>query len=134
MDSYFNAFPIIYTADLAKALGFYRDLLGFSETFRFPADGEPAFVALTLAGGGSLALAEAAAGQPGAHGRPLHPGDRGSFELCVYTHDVDQSIATLRARGVPVLAEPVDQPWDERMAYITDPDGHPIMICARLNP
>lgn len=134
MSPYFNTFPIIYTSDLAKALGFYRDLLGFTQTFQFPADGTPAFVALELAGGGSLALAEAKEGQPGAHGRTLRPGDRGSFELCVYTDDVDQSLARLRDEGVPVLVEPMDQPWNERMAYVADPDGHPIMVCARLNP
>jgi len=28
----------LYCADLDAALGFYRELLGFTETFRYPAD------------------------------------------------------------------------------------------------
>jgi lactoylglutathione lyase len=27
-----------------------------------------------------------------------------------------------------VLAEPADMPWGGRMAYVADPDGHPVMI------
>jgi len=41
-------FPILATGDLPRALGFYRDLLGFEVTYRFPPDGEPAYVALDL--------------------------------------------------------------------------------------
>jgi lactoylglutathione lyase len=41
-------FPILSTGDLPRALGFYRDLLGFEVTYRFPADGDPAYVALDL--------------------------------------------------------------------------------------
>jgi lactoylglutathione lyase len=48
----------------------------------------------------------------------------------VYTDDVDQAVAELRQAGVPVLFEPTDQPWDERAAYVTDPDGNPILIVA----
>jgi lactoylglutathione lyase len=140
-----NSFPIIYTSDIAAALAFYRDLLGFAETYRFPATGtefpatgtefpateaEPEFVSLTLAGGGGLGLAAATDGQTGAHGQTLTPRTGRQFELCVYTDDVDAAVGELRRRGVPVLVEPADQPWGERMAYVADPDGHPVMICA----
>jgi lactoylglutathione lyase len=125
-----NAFPIIYTQGIAAALEFYRDRLGFVETFRFPAAGEPEFVSLALAGSAGLALAAATDGQIGAHGQAIHPGTGRQFELCVYTDDVDKAVAELRAHGVRVLVEPADQPWGERMAYVADPDGHPVMICA----
>jgi lactoylglutathione lyase len=125
---YRNAFPIIYTADLPRALAFYRDGLGFAETFRFPADGEAEFVSLALTDSTGLALA--AAGDS-LHGRPVTPGARG-FELCIYTGDVDEAVNGLGRRGYQVLVEPVDQPWNERMAYVADPDGNPVMICAPL--
>jgi lactoylglutathione lyase len=51
----------------------------------------------------------------------------------VYTDDVDEAVADLRDRGYEVLLEPVDQPWGERMAYVADPDGNPVMICAELD-
>lgn len=133
MTRYRDSFPIIYTRDLPAASRFYRDLLGYTETYRFPADAaEPVFVSLTLPDGSGIALAAAEDGQLGAHGQPMRPRSGHQFELCLYTDDVDKAIADLRGHGVPVLAEPADQPWGERMAYVADPDGHPVMICARL--
>ncbi len=127
-----NAHPIVYAEDLAASLHFYRTLLGFTETYRFPPEGEPVFVALELAGGGALSLAAVTDGQLGSHGLPLLPRAGRQFELCVYTDDVDVAVGTLRAAGVPVLVEPADQPWGERMAYVADPGGHPVMLCAPL--
>jgi catechol 2,3-dioxygenase-like lactoylglutathione lyase family enzyme len=37
-----EAFPILSTRDLPRLLGFYQGLLGFTETYRFPAEGERA--------------------------------------------------------------------------------------------
>jgi lactoylglutathione lyase len=108
------------------ALAFYRDLLGFAETYRFPDEGPPGFVALSV--GVSLALVTD--GQVGSHGLPIRPRDGRQFEICVYTDDVDGALGQLRARGVPVLVEPADQPWGERMGYVADPSGNPVMICA----
>jgi lactoylglutathione lyase len=126
---YRNAFPIIYTADVERAARFYRDALGFAETFRFPADGDAAFASFSLDGSSGIALSG-----PGTslHGLPITPGARG-FELCVYTDDVDAAVSDLRGRGYAVLLDPVDQPWGERMAYVADPDGNPVMICAVLD-
>jgi len=40
----------LYCADLPAALRFYRDLLGFTETFRYPREGPPQHVELRLGG------------------------------------------------------------------------------------
>ncbi|MGH9249142.1 MAG: VOC family protein [Acidimicrobiales bacterium] len=128
---YRSAFPIIYSNDLQRALAFYRDALGFEQTLQFPAEGEPAFVSLELSDGTGVALA--AARGSSLHGLPLRPGSH-AFEMCVYTDDVDAAVSDLRGRGFEVLLEPVDQPWDERMAYVADPDGNAVMICERLDP
>jgi lactoylglutathione lyase len=128
--TYREAFPIIYTADLPKALAFYRDALGMTETFRFPPE-EPTFVSLTLTDNSGLALAGQGATPP-YHGLPIRPGAH-AFELCVYTDDLDEAVAQLRAGGYAVLYEPADQPWRERMAYVADPDGNAVMICARIS-
>ncbi|MGH2789260.1 MAG: VOC family protein [Actinomycetota bacterium] len=124
-----SAFPIIYTEDIARALAFYRDLLGFVEDFRFPDDGEPVFVYLKLADG-ALALAEVNAATVPIHGKQLRPATGQQFEMCVYTDDIDAAVEKLRATGVPVLAEAVDQPWGEGLAYVGDPDDNPVMITA----
>ena len=129
MGMFRDAFPIIYVEDLTASLTFYRDLLGFSETYRFPPGEAAEFVALSLGGSASLGLTAVTDGQVGAHGKTIQPRVGRQFELCVYTDDVDRAVDRLRGRGTPVLAEPADQPWGERMAYVADPSGHPIMIC-----
>jgi lactoylglutathione lyase len=128
--TYREAFPIVYTSDLPLALAFYRDALGMTETFRFPSKGVPTFVSLTLADNSGLALADKGSTPPH-HGLPMQLG-AGAFELCVYTDDVDDAVAQLRTAGHAVLYEPANQPWGERMAYVADPDGNPVMICARI--
>ncbi len=40
----------LYTNDIEAGLRFYRDLLGFTETFRTPRDGTPEHVELKLDG------------------------------------------------------------------------------------
>jgi lactoylglutathione lyase len=47
--------------------------------------------------------------------------------MYVYVDDVDAMLASLA--GVPVLREPADMPWGERIATITDPDGNPVALC-----
>jgi lactoylglutathione lyase len=118
-------FPILTTADLPRALGFYRDLLGFEVTYQFPPDGEPVYVALDL-GRSHLGIGvdQAAAGD-----RPAPDGHR--FTLWVYADDCDAAVEHLRGHGVSVLAEPHDQPWGERMAEVADPDGNRVIVAGR---
>ena len=129
-----TAFPIVYCDDLPRSLRFYRDLLGFRVTFSHPEQGEPGFVALQLGEGAELALADVR--DPEAvhlHGKAVRPASGHGFELCVYADDVDDAVTALRAAGVPVLAEPADQSWGDRMAYVEDPQGNPVMLCAELS-
>jgi lactoylglutathione lyase len=119
-------FPMLSATDLAASLRFYRDLLGGVEAYRFPED-EPVFVTLRL-GDSELGIG-AVAGEP-LHGRPQRPASGHRVELCVYVHDVDTAVAACRAAGAPVVLEPVDQPWGERIAYVEDPDGNLVMLAA----
>jgi lactoylglutathione lyase len=38
--------------------------------------------------------------------------------------DVDKVISDLKANGVKIIRDPQTQPWGQRVAYFTDPDGH----------
>jgi uncharacterized glyoxalase superfamily protein PhnB len=115
-------FPIITTADLGAALGFYRDLLGAEVSYEFPGpDGEPGYVGLEL-GGAHLGIGrdpEATAG----------PSER--FSLWVYAEDCDAAVERLRGAGVEIVEEPADQPWGERVARVRDPDGNLVIIGQR---
>lgn len=120
-----SSFPIVYVDDVPASVHFYRDLLGFQETYRFPDSDEPGYVALELEDG-KLGLSSAEF--PGIHGKPQRPVSGSPFELCVRVPDVDGFIDELRGAGVVVLAEPADQPWGERVAYVEDPDGNPVHV------
>lgn len=114
-------FPILSTPDLPRALAFYRDLLGATVTYQFPPTGEPGYVGLEL-GRSHLGIGAQSGAPAGADRR---------FALWVYCDDCDAAVAKLRAAGVPVVEEPADQPWGERMATVTDPDGNTVIIAAR---
>lgn len=120
-----SSFPIVYVDDVPASVRFYRDLLGFHETYRFPDSDEPGYVALELEDG---KLGLSSADFPGIHGKPQRPVTGRPFELCVRVPDVDAFTGELRRAGVAVLAEPADQPWGERVAYVEDPDGNPVHI------
>ncbi|MGQ5260799.1 VOC family protein [Micromonospora sp. ZYX-F-536] len=118
-----EAFPIVTTPDLPRLIAFYRDVVGFEQTYRFPDEGDPEFVALRL-GNSELGLAaDPKAGGPSAALR---------WELCVYADDCDEAVDVLRAAGATVTEEPVDQPWGERSARVTDPDGNRLLVLSRL--
>ncbi len=48
---YTDPFPILLCDDLSAVIGFYRGLLGFTEGYRYPPDGEPEFMVLRGASG-----------------------------------------------------------------------------------
>ena len=113
-----ESFPIISVRDLASTRRFYESL-GFRQTYQFPADGEPAFVALER-GASSIGI--------GTDGAP----DSEGFAYWVYVDDVDATLARLSASGAPVVAEPEDQPWGERVARTRDPAGNLLILGARI--
>jgi len=118
-------FPMLSCSDLTRSLAFYGDLLGGAENYRFPEEGEPAFVALTV-GESEIGLGGIAA-EP-LHGRQQRPASGHRIELCVYVDDVDDVFARARAGGFEAVAEPADMPWGERIAWIADPDGNLVML------
>ncbi|HEX2221438.1 MAG TPA: glyoxalase superfamily protein [Candidatus Limnocylindria bacterium] len=115
-------FPIIATPDLARALSFYRDLLGATVAFEFRGpDGEPGYVGLDL-GSSHLGIGR---------DESLTQGSSERFSLWVYAEDVDAAVALLREAGVTIEEEPVDQPWGERTARVLDPDGNLVHLASR---
>jgi lactoylglutathione lyase len=117
-----EAFPILSTPDLGRALEFYRDLLDGTVSYRFPPTGEPVFVSLDI-GRSSLGLGHNPETVPG--------GDGHRFALWVYAASCDQAVERLRAAGVRIVEEPADQPWGERVATVADPDGNTVIIGQR---
>lgn len=115
-------FPMLSVLSLPRSLAFYERGLGGTVAYRFPESGEPAFVALKF---GETEVALGQMGGPALHGQPLRPATGHRIELCVEVDDLDAAIASLAA---PVVLAPLEQPWGERVAYVSDPDGNLIML------
>jgi lactoylglutathione lyase len=126
---YTGALVNLYTKDIEAGLRFYRDLLGFAETFRAPAEGPPEHVEFRL-GGFTLALGTVEAAKR-VHGVDATPGAPGMV-VVVWTDDVDAAVGELRAAGVPVLREPRDAGNGTRNALVRDPDGTLVEIVAKI--
>jgi lactoylglutathione lyase len=125
---YVAALVNLYTRDIEAGLRFYRDLLGFTETFRTPTAGPPEHVELRLNGFTlGLGTVEAAAR---VHGVTATPGSP-AMVLVVWTEDVDQAYADLTAAGAPVVQPPHDTGNDNRNALLRDADGNLVEIVAK---
>jgi lactoylglutathione lyase len=118
-----TSFPAIYVSDLQASLRFYEQL-GFDEDYRMPPGDDAGYIGLhhgdTRLG---LVKKEWPEQQLG-----IEPGASPRFELWVYVDDVDVAVAEATA---PVLKEPEDMPWGERIAYLADPDGNPVPLAHR---
>lgn len=124
-----NAFVNLYTADIETGLRFYRDLLGFEETFRTPTEGAPEHVELTLNGFGlGLGTVQAA---KNVHGVDASPGSP-AMVLVVWTEDVDKAFEQLTSAGTPVVQPPHDTANNNRNALLRDPDGNLVEIVAKV--
>jgi len=123
-----SGFVNLYTRDIEAGLRFYRDLLGFEETFRTPTEGTPEHVELTLNGFGlGLGTVEAA---KRVHGVDAAPGGA-AMVLVVWTEDVDEAYAQLVAAGAPTVQPPHPAGNDNRSALLRDPDGNLLEIVAK---
>jgi lactoylglutathione lyase len=127
-----NMFFMVYTTNIERLVDFYSEAFGFEQKYRWPKDpSEPIeFMELVLDG---RELWFALPNDPW-HG--LYPsafGEPISHILCLRANDVDVEINRLRASGTPILYEPTDHPhYGERIAYVADPDGRPILLYADI--
>ena len=123
-----SALVNLYTRDIEAGIRFYRDLLGFTETFRTPADGVPEHIEFKL-NGFVLGLGTVEAAKR-VHGVDAVPGSP-AMVLVVWTDDVDEALAGLTAAGVPVIQPPHDTGNNNRNALVRDPEGNLVELVAK---
>jgi lactoylglutathione lyase len=119
----------LYTHNIEAGIRFYRDLLGFVETFRTPTEGVPEHIELRL-GGFTVGLGTVEAARR-VHGVEAEPG-RPAMVLVIWTDDVNRAFEQLVAAGVPVLRPPHDAGNDNRTALLRDPDGNLVEIVSKI--
>jgi catechol 2,3-dioxygenase-like lactoylglutathione lyase family enzyme len=109
---------MVYTTDVQRSLGFYRDRLGFTLLDEYPG----AYARLRSPGGRTTIA--------------LHLLDRGmtldtkreGMRLYFEIRRLDAFCRKLEAAGVTLSQPPKDMPWGWRHAYLQDPDGHEISL------
>jgi uncharacterized protein YndB with AHSA1/START domain/catechol 2,3-dioxygenase-like lactoylglutathione lyase family enzyme len=106
---------IVSVSGLERSLPLYRDVLGLTEKYR---RGDVAMLALP--GDGPEVML---------HQRPPTAGLAG-VAVSYLVHDVDAVTALAEKAGATVVDAPADQPWGERQAVLTDPDGHVFCLVA----
>ncbi|MEA2535159.1 MAG: hypothetical protein QOJ93_2970 [Actinomycetota bacterium] len=102
---------LLRPVDFDRSVAFYRDTLGLA-IFRDFGAGIVFFL-----GGGFLEVS-------GRSEEPTGPNIR----LWLQVRDVDATRDELAGRGVPILREPVTEPWGLREMWIADPDGVRIAV------
>ncbi|AVT36910.1 glyoxalase/bleomycin resistance/extradiol dioxygenase family protein [Plantactinospora sp. BB1] len=115
---------ILFSENVERAVRFYLGL-GFAETFRVPAEGDPIHVDLVL-DGYRIGIASAASTRDDHGLDPIAEGQR--VAVVLWTDDVPAAYAALTASGAPALAAPHE--WLGRLliAWTTDPDGNPVQL------
>jgi lactoylglutathione lyase len=117
----------IFTADLARMVSFYRDVLGFAIDW----DGNGPYAEFKN-DGMRFSMYERAQ-LPTLMGQtPTYPaGLNGTFEIAIdlpASADVDREFARITAAGARVVYPPRDEPWGMRSSMIMDPENNLIEI------
>ncbi|MCH8978844.1 MAG: VOC family protein [Armatimonadetes bacterium] len=108
---------ILYVADMARSVKFYRDLLGLKVSYPSGGDlGKEPWVALD-AGSSTLALHEGGPGETHEH----------APSIVFMTADVEASRAKLVAKGVG-LGEVTEPHPGVKLCSGQDPDGHTFFL------
>ncbi|WNS75921.1 VOC family protein [Bacillus sp. DTU_2020_1000418_1_SI_GHA_SEK_038] len=120
-------YVILYVENLEKTKRFYENLLGLELRNEFG-------TYIEFNTGSTILSFNTREGGREVTSLPIPNGIRKeqTFELGFVTEDVEGVVDVLREEGVPILIEPVEKPWGQKVAYVEDPDGHYIEICSPI--
>lgn len=111
------AIPILYSADVARSIAYYTEVLQFEEKWEW--DTPPTF------GGVSKDHLEVFFCEKG-------QGSPGTW-FSVFVDNVDEYYEAIKAKGAKILSPPEDMAWNVREMLVEDPDGHMIRFGHRIN-
>lgn len=114
------AYPQLHVTDIARAISFYVDKLGFTEIYRY---GTPSFYALVERGGAGLNLRHVDA-------QLIEQATIERESLIVASipvYGVEALYDEITQRGTPLAQALTQQPWGAKDFIVRDPDGN--LIC-----
>ncbi|MDG3044532.1 MULTISPECIES: VOC family protein [Bacillus] len=117
-------YTILYVNDVEASIQFYHHILGLPIKLRVESYVEFDTGEVTLSINSRQDVKEAL-GLP----VPEAVSSSQTFEIGFVVDDVNETIASLKEKGVPVIKEPAKKPWGQTVSYVSDPDGHFIEIC-----
>jgi len=112
------SFVVLYVSDLDKSRDFYEKKLGFKVKESQEGYVEFATSGVPLALMSMDAAKELTGQKPKSGGVPRFSLSLGEVP------NVDKTYGAMKAAGVKFLKAPVTQPWGQRTAHFTDPDGN----------
>jgi lactoylglutathione lyase len=121
-----RALAVVYAADVEREARFW-ELVGLRRHFQLPADGDPGYVGLRSDDSGAELAVTDARWALDRYGLSMSDGAR--FEMYLYVADLEGLVQRLADADVPILREPEDMPWGERIATVADPEGNPVALC-----
>jgi len=125
----------VYCLDLDASLAFYTERLGFEVRVDVPLGPQMRWLTVAAPGDNTHELLLAAIDH---HISPVdRPAMRdlvakGELPVFLQVDDVNKTFESLRAAGVEILQEPIDQPYGVRDAAVRDPSGNHLRLSQPL--
>jgi len=121
---YHSITPSVVVDDAAKALAFYREAFGATETYRLPMGDKIGHAEIQI--GDSRLMLSDEYPEWDALGPRARGGATGSF--LIYVPDADAAVERAVKAGAKVLQPVENQFWGDRMGTVADPFGHKWML------
>jgi uncharacterized glyoxalase superfamily protein PhnB len=110
--------PVLHVRDLAAALAYYRDKLGFDVTFTW--EDPPRYACLCR-------------GDAAVHLNAYQPPAATSI-VCIFCKGIDALYEDLTTRGANIVRPIADEPYGMREFVVSDVDGHQLVFGQGIPP
>ncbi|HEX3599279.1 MAG TPA: VOC family protein [Lacipirellulaceae bacterium] len=117
--------PCLLVSDMRRALDFYIEVLGFTQTGYYPIESDPIRTEIRRDDVAIILYTDAV---HGSDGTPAFTG-----ALYAFPENVDLLAAELKGK-VPFAWGPEDTEYDYREFAIRDPDGYTLVFAERTKP
>lgn len=127
-------YVINYVEDVTETLAFYNNVFGFKIRMEYKDNGSVLYGELET-GGSILGVSSPQMGQmnlKGHYQKPLLTEPPFGQELAIVTSRVTETFKKAIDAGAMSVAEPVEKPWGQTVAYLRDPDGYLLELCTPM--